>query len=378
MTAEQGGPSGPDLRQGVAETDIPDGGMLAGHVDGDGVLLAHVGDEWFAIGAACSHYSGPLPEGLLVGDTVRCPWHHACFSLRTGQALRPPALNDVPCWGRGAARRPRLGGRQDKPAPRLVRPPNAPARVVSSWAPGRPATAPPRRSAARATKGPSRSSIRTATRPMIVPTFPRTISRAMRRRSGSRSTRPSSTRSGRSSSGAAHAVASIDVAGRRVRLDDGSDLAYGALLLATGASPVRLAELEQGRPAVHYLRSLADSRRIAAAAHEGAHAVVLGASFIGLEVAASLRARKMEVHVVAPDRRPLERVMGPELGDLIRRTHEAKASSSTWAGLHAGSSTARSCSTAASGCRPICWWPASGCGPTWSWRRRRGSRSTAG
>jgi NADPH-dependent 2,4-dienoyl-CoA reductase/sulfur reductase-like enzyme len=106
-------------------------------------------------------------------------------------------------------------------------------------------------------------------------------------------------------------------------LDNGDSLVYGALVLATGASPVRLPpELESGNPAVHYLRSLADSRAIIAAAESSRRAVVLGASFIGLEVAASLRARKLEVHVVSPGSRPLERVMGPELGDFIRRLHE--------------------------------------------------------
>ena len=90
--------SGPDLTAGVPVEQVPDGAMLAGHADGKPVLLAHSAGEWFAIGAVCSHYSGPLPEGVMVGDTVRCPWHHACFSLRTGEALRPPALNDLPCW----------------------------------------------------------------------------------------------------------------------------------------------------------------------------------------------------------------------------------------------------------------------------------------
>jgi NADPH-dependent 2,4-dienoyl-CoA reductase/sulfur reductase-like enzyme len=108
-----------------------------------------------------------------------------------------------------------------------------------------------------------------------------------------------------------------------VRLDDGTDLPYDALLLATGATPVRLdPALERGTPAVHYLRSLADSRRIVAATREGGRAVVIGASFIGIEVAAALRARKMEVHVVAPEARPLERVLGPQLGDLIHRLHQ--------------------------------------------------------
>src|SRR5919112_3436321 len=91
-------PSGPDLSAGIAIAGVPEGKLVAGHVGDEAVLLARQGSEWFATGAVCSHYSGPLPEGLMVGDTVRCPWHHACFSLRTGQALRPPALNDVPCW----------------------------------------------------------------------------------------------------------------------------------------------------------------------------------------------------------------------------------------------------------------------------------------
>jgi nitrite reductase/ring-hydroxylating ferredoxin subunit len=72
--------------------------MLTGHVGAQAVLLARVGSEFFAVGATCTHYSGPLVEGLLVGDTVRCPWHHACFSLRTGGPVRPPALNDLPRW----------------------------------------------------------------------------------------------------------------------------------------------------------------------------------------------------------------------------------------------------------------------------------------
>ena len=88
MAAEQSKPQGPDLTQGVALDAIPDGGMVGGHVGEDAVLVARRGDEFFAIGATCTHYGGPLAEGLIVGDTVRCPWHHACFSLRTGEAWR--------------------------------------------------------------------------------------------------------------------------------------------------------------------------------------------------------------------------------------------------------------------------------------------------
>src|SRR5438309_11544732 len=98
MGAEQAEAKGPDLTQGIALNDIPDGGMLGGHVGDEAVLLARRGDEFFAIGATCSHYGGPLAEGLIVGETVRCPWHHACFNLRTGEAIAAPAFNPMPCW----------------------------------------------------------------------------------------------------------------------------------------------------------------------------------------------------------------------------------------------------------------------------------------
>src|SRR5205814_5478444 len=74
------------------------GAILLGHAQGEPLILVRRGDEFFAIGAVCTHYGGPLAEGLLVDDTVRCPWHHACFSLRSGEALRAPALNPVSCW----------------------------------------------------------------------------------------------------------------------------------------------------------------------------------------------------------------------------------------------------------------------------------------
>src|SRR5437867_13080045 len=123
---------GPDLAQGVAIESLADGQMLAGHVGDDNVLLARRGDEFFAIGAACSHYHGPLAEGLMVGDTVRCPWHHACFSLRTGEAVRAPALDPIACWR--VERQGDIVYVREKLSPSRVRPapasPEAPASVV--------------------------------------------------------------------------------------------------------------------------------------------------------------------------------------------------------------------------------------------------------
>jgi apoptosis-inducing factor 3 len=323
MAEPEEGPKGPDLRQGIAAEEVADGQMIAGQVEGEAVLLARRGDEWFAIGAACTHYSGPLPEGLIVGDTVRCPWHHACFSLRTGAVLRPPALHDVSCW-EVERRGDRVFVGAKRPAPQS---PPAPAGapesviIVGGGAAGNVAAETLRRSGY---SGPvtvidpdadapydrpnlSKDYLAGSAPEEWIPLHPPAF--FVEQGIELRRTR----------------VASIDPRARRVQLADGSSLGYGALLLATGASPVRLAAgLEQGPPEVHYLRSLADSRRIAAAAKEGGRAVILGASFIGLEVAASLRARKMAVHIVAPDARPLERVLGRELGDLVRRTHEAQ------------------------------------------------------
>jgi NADPH-dependent 2,4-dienoyl-CoA reductase/sulfur reductase-like enzyme/nitrite reductase/ring-hydroxylating ferredoxin subunit len=322
MADQHEGPTGPDLKQGIPVGDVADGGTVVGHADGESVLLVRRGEAWFAIGAVCSHYSGPLGEGLVVGDTVRCPWHHACFSLRTGVPLRPPALNDLPCWDVEQRGGRIVVGAKRPAAARPARRSRAPERVVivGGGAAGNSAAETLRREGY---GGPitivdpdpdapydrpnlSKDYLAGSALEEWIPLHPQEFYRdrgiELRRGPG---------------------AGAIDPKGHRVRLVDGTDLPYDALLLATGATPVRLdPALERGTPAVHYLRSLADSRRIVAATREGSRAVVLGASFIGLEVAAALRARKMEVHVVAPDGRPLERVLGPQLGDLIRGLHE--------------------------------------------------------
>src|ERR1051325_9682229 len=90
--------TGPDLEKGIRIDDLPDGAMIQGHALGEAVLVARRGTEFFAIGATCTHYGGPLAKSLMVENTVRCPWHHACFDMRTGEAIAAPALNDVACW----------------------------------------------------------------------------------------------------------------------------------------------------------------------------------------------------------------------------------------------------------------------------------------
>src|ERR1700732_1659814 len=104
--ADSADPKAPDLTLGVAFDSLSSGGALLGRVGEEDVLLTRVGDRFFAVGAHCTHYHGPLAEGLVCDDTVRCPLHHACFSLETGEALRAPALDPIACW--------RVEGRGDK------------------------------------------------------------------------------------------------------------------------------------------------------------------------------------------------------------------------------------------------------------------------
>ena len=319
-------PAGPDLRAGIPAGDVPDGGSLAGHVGDQAVLLVRRGAEWFAIGAVCSHYSGPLQDGLIVGDTVRCPWHHACFSLRTGAAIRPPALNDLPCW-----RVEERSGKvyvTGKAEPRSGQNPTAsgtranPASVViiGAGAAGNSAAETLRREGY---QGPVTLYDTDPDAPYDRPNLSKDYLAGTASEDWIPLHPPEFYRDLGIEIVQGRRVVSFEPKARRVVLDGGGVKEYGALLLATGATPVRLpAEMEQGSPPVHYLRSFADSKAIVAAAGRARKAVVLGASFIGLEVAASLRARELEVHVVSPDARPLEKVMGPELGDFIRRLHE--------------------------------------------------------
>ena len=314
---------GPDLTLGVAVDALPEGGMLAGHVGEEAVLLARRGSEYFAIGANCTHYGGPLAEGLIAGDTVRCPWHHACFSLRTGAALRAPAFSPVACWStelRGDKVFVR-GKVVATPRARVAPTRGAPRRIVivGGGAAGFAAAEMLRRER-------FDGDIVILSDDDAPPVDRPNLSKDYLAGNAPEEWIP--LRDDAFYSGQAidlrlkTSVAALDVRAREVVLGDGSKVAYDRLLLATGAEPVRLPLPGMDLPHVHTLRTLGDSRAIIAQAAAARRAVVIGASFIGLEVAASLRARGIEVHVVAPEKRPMERVLGPEMGDFVRRLHE--------------------------------------------------------
>jgi NADPH-dependent 2,4-dienoyl-CoA reductase/sulfur reductase-like enzyme/nitrite reductase/ring-hydroxylating ferredoxin subunit len=311
----------PDFRNGFPIRGLGDGSMISGQVDGEELVLARRGDEFFALAAHCTHYGGPLAEGLIVGDTVRCPWHHACFSLRTGEALHAPALDPVACW-----RVERLGDkifvREKVSPPSPKRGADGPSSVVivGGGAAGLAAADMLRREGY---DGPLTMVSADDSPPVDRPNLSKDFLAGTAQEDWI-PLRPSDYYRDRRIDLLLHSrVSSLDTKNRRILLENGKALEFGALLLATGAEPVHLQIEGATDSQVHYLRTFADSKAIIAKAASAKRVVVCGASFIGLEVAASLRARGILVDVVAPDRHPLERVMGSEVGDFVRKIHEA-------------------------------------------------------
>ncbi len=317
-------PHGPDLTQGISLAELEDGGMLAGHCGGEEVLLVRRGSDVFAVGAHCSHYHGPLADGLVVNDTVRCPWHHAAFDLRTGEALRAPALSPIGCWsveprdGKVFVKEKRT---PPKPEPLGVSSGTAPDRIVivGGGAAGFAAAEMLRR---RAYQG----SIVMVSSETAAPVDRPNLSKDYLAGTAPEEWVPLRPDSFYAENGIdlrlGEAVSGVDPRSRQITLSSGEALPYDSLLLATGAEPIRLPLPGFNEPHVYTLRSLADCQSIIARAKISSRAVVIGASFIGLEVAASLRARGLEVHVVAPESLPMERILGPQLGDFVLSLHE--------------------------------------------------------
>lgn len=315
--------AGPDLSRGVTLAAFGAQTMLRGHVGGDAVLLVRVGEDVLAVGATCTHYGGPLAQGLVVGDTVRCPWHHACFSLRSGEALGAPAFDALPCWrvernGERLIVHERLASAPLPTAASIDPPKNIV--IVGGGAAGFACAEMLRRRgyAGRLTML-SDDADAPCDRPNLSKDYlagnaaeewiPLRPDEFYAQQHIDLQLRTSVTR--------------IDPAARSVTTADGREFVFDRLLLATGAEPLRLPIPGADQPHVFTLRSLADSRAIVERAKTASSAVVLGSGFIGLETAAALRERGLPVHVVSLDPQPLDKVLGPELGGFIRTLHES-------------------------------------------------------
>ncbi len=323
MSESANPPAGPDLAAGVPLADIAGKDMLLGHAHGEPVLLVRRGNELLAIDAFCTHYGGPLAEGLLVGDTVRCPWHHACFSLRTGAALRAPALNPVSCWR--VAQQDGIVYVREKitqPQPPLLAGGSLPQSILilGGGAAGNAAAETLRR------EGYS-GSITMLSADSSVPYDRPNLSKGYLAGSAPEDWIPLRTpefyREHDIDLRLNTEAASIDPVHRHVMLVDDSLYSYDALLLATGATPLRLQVPGADLPHVHTLRTLSDCNALIATAQTARRAVVIGASFIGLEVAAALRARAIEVDVIGREDGLMERLLGPQVGSFLRTLHEA-------------------------------------------------------
>jgi len=308
----------PDLTKGVPAADIPEGGKLVGQVDDDEVLVARVGGELFAVGAHCTHYHGPLGEGLLVGDTVRCPWHHAHFCLRTGVARAAPALDPLQRWVVRETDGLIQVGQPQAAAPAKSAGPSKLRRivVVGGGAAGLAMTDMLRREGF---DGSITLLSADADAPYDRPNCSKDYL-AGQAQPEWMPLRDIGWYSGNAVDLQLKAEAtSLDLAGKTVALKDGRSFGYDALLIATGAEPVRL-PVASG-PNVFVLRSLRDADAIIAAAERAKRVAIVGASFIGLEAAAALRSRGLEVHVAAPEPIPLVRIMGEEIGRWVQDLH---------------------------------------------------------
>lgn len=314
--------TGPDFALGISESDIRNGGMVLGQLDGEAVLLYRRAQNFYAVGARCTHYGAPLYDGAVFGDELRCPWHHAVFSLKTGAALSAPALNPLPCW-EVERRSGKIFVRSKK-----TQTPKCPVAtavksivIIGGGAAGNAAAEALRNEgfAGSVTMVGNESSV-PYDRPNLSKDF--LAGKAQEEWIPLRS--PEFYKESRIDLQLSRTVTALDTEHRKVTLDDGKIISFDACLLATGARPIRLEITGAQLPHVVYLRSLADCNELISKISTAKRAVIVGSGFIGLEAAAAFRARGLAVDVVTMDASPLLRVVGAEVSDLVQKTHEAQ------------------------------------------------------
>ena len=317
----------PDFTQGFPIDGLHDGEMVQGKIDDQDVILARRADEFFAVGAGCTHYHGPLGEGLIVGDELRCPLHHACFSLRTGMALCAPAFDAIPRWrvervGDRVFVREKLPALAQYPEANASQPPNSPSSVVivGGGAAGLAAADMLRR---KGYDGPVTIISADDSAPYDRPNVSKDYLQEPIPDEWMNLRPPEYYREQRIDLVLNSPVSSVDPRQKQVRLEDGRIYNFGAILLATGADVIKLPIPGARESDVFYVRTWSDAKVIFRRAETAKQVLVVGASFIGLETAASLRSRGLTVHVVAPGNQPFERTLGVEVGAFFRALHES-------------------------------------------------------
>lgn len=308
--------------------DVAAGTMKQVSIDGFDVLLVRLDDGFRAFNAHCTHYGAPLAEGLLSDGRITCPWHHACFDARNGDLLEPPAFDALASYA------VRIDGDEvvvdlpeDPPDRRPLPGPGVPSTptdalivIIGGGASGYMAAQTLRE------RGETRS-ITMITPERRFPYDRPNLSKdylAGHAEPAWMPLRPEEFfEKNRIDVAQGARVRHLDAARRTLELDDERILRYDTAIIATGCVPRRLEVPGADLRNVLTLRSYDDADAIIGASGTGRRAVVVGGSFIAMEAAASLVARGVSVTVVAPDAIPFERTLGPGIGALLQRTHEA-------------------------------------------------------
>ena len=310
----------PDFARGIPSGELVEGGMIEGTLGEDKVLLLRRDGVVTAIGARCTHLGAPLAKGIITEGEIRCPWHHARFSLETGEAVGAPAFDPLPCY-RAEERDGRITvtGRREAAAKPVAKTPGkvviigggAGGHACAEWL-------------ARAGHGAAVTLVSDDPDPPYDRTF--CSKQYLSGKAPREKTRLAAEGfyGGEGPRYLRDRVVSIDLGAEEIATAGGERLAYDALVIATGAAPLRPDVPGFDRPNVHTLRSLADADALIAATGTARSVAVVGASFIGLEVAAAMIAREKAVTVVAPDSVPLAKILGEAVGRFVQDLHAEK------------------------------------------------------